>query len=74
MSDEKATFMMRVANAQARADGKREPFPTPSNCPHCAYERQFPGFGSGGWIRQDNGGPIVSCPVCNDAGDHPRGD
>ncbi len=48
MSDEKATFMMRVANAQARADGKREPFPTPINCPHCAYERQFPGFRSGG--------------------------
>jgi hypothetical protein len=41
---------------------------TPYNCPHCAYDRKFPGFEEGGWINQDNNGPIVACPVCNDDG------
>jgi hypothetical protein len=43
---------------------------TPANCPHCEYDRRFPGFESGGWMQQDNNGPIVSCPVCNDDGLH----
>jgi hypothetical protein len=41
---------------------------TPDNCPHCEYDRQFPGFEAGGWMQQDNNGPIVSCPLCNDDG------
>lgn len=45
---------------------------TPADCPHCEYDRRFPGFTSGGWLQQDNNGPIVSCPVCNDDGKHPR--
>ena len=43
---------------------------TPANCPHCEYDRRFPCFEGGGWIQQDNNGPIVSCPVCNDDGSH----
>lgn len=46
--------------------------PHPSECPHCEYDRRFPGFESGGWMQQDNNGPIVSCPLCNDDGAHPR--
>jgi hypothetical protein len=45
---------------------------TPRECPHCEYDRRFPGFESGGWIQQDHNGPIVSCPMCNDDGSHPR--
>jgi hypothetical protein len=45
---------------------------TPANCPHCEYDRAFPGFERGGWIQQDNNGPIVSCPMCNPNGAHPR--
>lgn len=45
---------------------------TPANCPHCEYDRRFPGFESGGWMQQDNNGPIVSCPICNDDGKHQR--
>ena len=44
----------------------------PSNCPHCEYDRRFPGFEGGGWMQQDNNGPIVSCPMCNPDGGHPR--
>lgn len=44
---------------------------TPQNCPHCEYDRRFPGFEGGGWMQQDNNGPIVSCPMCNDDGAHP---
>lgn len=44
--------------------------PKPSECPHCEYDRRFPGFEGGGWMQQDNNGPIVSCPVCNDDGSH----
>lgn len=43
---------------------------TPANCPHCEYDRRFPGFEGGGWMQQDNNGPIVSCPMCNDDGAH----
>ena len=45
---------------------------TPADCPHCEYDRRFPGFEGGGWIQQDNNGPIVACPLCNDAGRSPR--
>lgn len=40
----------------------------PATCPYCEYDRRFPGFEAGGWIQQDNNGPIVSCPLCNDDG------
>ena len=45
---------------------------TPQNCPHCEYDRRFPGFERGGWMQQDNNGPVVSCPMCNDDGVQPR--
>jgi hypothetical protein len=45
---------------------------TPANCPHCEYDRRFPGMESGGWIQQDNNGPIVPCPLCNGDGSHPQ--
>jgi len=41
---------------------------TPANCPLCEYDRRFPGFEAGGWMQQDNNGPIVSCPLCNPDG------
>ena len=44
----------------------------PSNCPHCEYDRRFPGFEAGGWMQQGNNGPIVPCPLCNDAQAYPR--
>lgn len=44
----------------------------PTTCWHCEYDRRFPGFETGGWLQQDNNGPIVSCPVCNTKGEHPR--
>jgi hypothetical protein len=40
----------------------------PSVCPHCEYDRRFPGFERGGWMQLDNNGPIVSCPMCNPNG------
>lgn len=43
---------------------------TPNNCPHCEYDRRFPGFETGGWLQQENNGPIVSCPLCNEDGSH----
>jgi len=46
--------------------------PHPTECPHCEYDRQFPGFERGGWMWQENNGPIVSCPYCNDDGSYPR--
>lgn len=70
---------MRSGNAPLRSDtiamlhrdtGRRMRY-KPFNCPHCEYDRRFPGFESGGWIRQDNNGPIVSCPVCNPDQTHP---
>lgn len=42
-----------------------------ANCPHCEYDRRFPCFEAGGWMQQDNNGPIVSCPMCNPDGDGP---
>lgn len=48
--------------------------PNPAECPHCEYDRRFPGFESGGWMQQDNNGPIVSCPMCNDDGSYPTDD
>lgn len=45
---------------------------SPADCPHCEYDRRFPGFEAGGWMQQDNNGPVVSCPLCNDNGAHPR--
>ena len=45
--------------------------PRPIECPHCEYDRRFPGFEGGGWMQQDNNGPIVSCPMCNADGSHP---
>lgn len=43
----------------------------PRECPMCEYDRRFPGFEAGGWMQQDNNGPIVSCPMCNDDGSWP---
>lgn len=40
------------------ADRARKLF-VPSNCPHCEYDRQFPGFERGGWMQRDNNGPIL---------------
>jgi len=48
------------------------PKPLPKDCPLCEYDRRFPGFECGGWMQQDNNGPIVSCPMCNDDGSYPR--
>jgi hypothetical protein len=45
-----------------------KPIFKPAECPHCEYDRRFPGFEAGGWMQQDNNGPIVSCPLCNDDG------
>lgn len=45
--------------------------PHPETCQHCAYDRRFPGFETGGWIDTGNNGPIVPCPVCNDEGSWP---
>lgn len=41
-------------------------------CPHCEYDSRFPEFEAGGWLQQDNNGPIVPCPVCNPNGERPR--
>ncbi len=48
------------------------PKPLPAECPMCEYDRRFPGFENGGWMQQDNNGPVVSCPMCNDDGQYPR--
>lgn len=48
--------------------------PKPEECPACEYDRRFPGFHGGGWMQQDNNGPIVSCPLCNPNGEYPRDD
>lgn len=50
----------------------REYAPRKDDCPHCEYDRRFPGFESGGWMQQDNNGPVVSCPMCNPNGHKPR--
>lgn len=56
------------ALASSEAVARRRPDRLPSTCPHCEYDRRFPGFEAGGWMRQDNNGPIVSCPMCNPDG------
>lgn len=48
------------------------PKPSPRNCPHCRYDRKFPGTAWGGWIYTGNNGPVVACPVCNADGTYPR--
>jgi hypothetical protein len=48
---------------------KATPMRRCDECPTCEYDRQFPGFEAGGWMKQDNNGPIVSCPLCNPTGD-----
>jgi hypothetical protein len=45
--------------------------PEPTECPHCEYDRRFPGFEFGGWMQTDNNGPIVPCPMCNPNETHP---
>ncbi len=45
---------------------------TPANCPHCEYDRRFPGTENGGWIYTGNNGPTVPCGMCNPNGSHPR--
>lgn len=44
----------------------------PKECPICEYDRRFPGFEAGGWMQQDNNGPIVACPMCNPDKKRPR--
>ena len=58
--------MMRGAIKESEIVAKRRP--PPSECPVCEYDRRFPGFEQGGWMQQDNNGPIVSCPLCNPDG------
>ena len=41
-------------------------------CQHCASDATWLGYP--GWIEQDNNGPIVPCPVCNDDGAMERKD
>jgi hypothetical protein len=53
-------------------EGARRNGITPANCPHCEFDRRFPGFKSGGWIEPYNNGPIGPCPMCNADGSHPR--
>lgn len=57
---------------ESMADSRPRNRYTPANCPHCEYDRRFPPLEGGGWLQQDNNGPIVPCPVCNDDGKHPR--
>lgn len=47
-----------------------DPIFKPTECPHCEYDRRFLDFEMGGWMQQDNNGPIVSCPLCNDDGSY----
>ena len=44
----------------------------PEDCPYCEYDRRFPPLEKGGWLQQDNNGPIVSCPLCNPEGKYAR--
>jgi hypothetical protein len=50
--NEKAQFMKRVANAQARADGKREPFRSADVCPNCKADvpNRKSHFVPGNWV------------------------
>lgn len=60
------------AHKAALIKNAREHHITPRNCPLCEYDRRFPGFECGGWMQQDNNGPIVSCPMCNADESQPR--
>jgi hypothetical protein len=75
-ADTLAAFKLSAAIASGRAPTMQEVadvLRTPANCPHCEFDRRFPGFERGGWIQQDNNGPIVSCPLCNpDGTESPR--
>ena len=57
---------------QQLVEGARSKGITPANCPHCKFDRRFPGFKSGGWMETGNNGPIVACPMCNADESHPR--
>jgi hypothetical protein len=59
-----------MGHYRSRRSGVDQRKPQPSECPHCEFDRRFPGFEAGGWIQQDNNGPIVSCPMCNVDGSH----
>jgi hypothetical protein len=61
-----------IRHGVTQSEGITRPRFMPADCPHCAYDRRFPGLEMGGWLQQDNNGPIVSCPLCNDDGKHPR--
>lgn len=61
-----------TAEMEEQLAKRRAPVYRPDECPHCEYDRRFPGFESGGWMQQDNNGPIVSCPLCNPNGTFPR--
>ena len=55
---------LRKMKAREKADRERC-----EACQHCAPDHKRLGPG---WIEQDNNGPIVSCPVCNDDGAYRR--
>lgn len=66
-------WMSERRDMPAKGEPQRKPLKPiykPSDCPHCAHDRQFPDCKGGGWIYQGNNGPVVSCPVCNDDGSH----
>ena len=42
-----------------------------ATCPYCEYDRRFPGFEGGGWVRHTNSGPVVPCQLCNPDGKGP---
>lgn len=46
--------------------------PAPADCFCCEYDRRFPMTATGGWMDFGNNSPLVSCPVCNPDGTHPR--
>lgn len=68
---DRADALVAAQQGMARRKVKMQR-PKPSECPHCEYDRRFPGFEAGGWMQQDNNGPIVSCPMCNDDGKFTR--
>ena len=71
--NQSTTDAQRVWEEHLRADQtKRSGGVKPSECPHCEYDRRFPGFEAGGWMQQPNNGPIVPCPLCNDSAAYPR--
>jgi hypothetical protein len=67
-----ATNEMHARTPSERMLSLRQKLHNAAHCPHCEYDRRFPGFEQGGWMQQDNNGPIVSCPMCNPDGAIPR--